>query len=63
MEKENKKIENVDGLIALCHILDEYDEFSKNLSNLMVEEYNRDNVNYLYQISNGKFIVGAEKVK
>lgn len=63
MENEKIKEAYIDNLIALCHILDDYSEFNKNLSHLMTKEYNRDNINYLYKISNGKVIVGAKKVK
>lgn len=62
---DNKKIKEayIDNLIALCHILDDYSEFNKNLSNLISTKYNRNDVYYLYEISNGKFMVGTKKVK
>ncbi len=62
---ETKKVKEIytDNLIALCHIIDSYSEFSKNLRSFISTKYNRDNVEYLYQMSNGKFIFGAKKVK
>lgn len=61
---ENKEVKEVyiDNLIALCHILDGYDEFNKNLRNLMADADNILNIDYLYRISKDKFIHSAKNV-
>lgn len=52
MEKSNKEyVVDVNNLIALCYILDEYPTFSSNLSNFILHKYNREKVYSLYQIS------------
>lgn len=64
MEEEKKPIlAHVDNIIALCHILNDYDEFTCNLSKLIKIKYNRDIINNLYKISNGKLVFGSRKVK
>ena len=64
MEKEKTSISvHVNNLIALCHILNDYDEFTQNLTKLIKTKYNRDIVYNLYKISNGKLVVGSKKVK
>ena len=64
MEKERKLISSdIDNLIALCHILNAYTEFTQNLPKLIKTKYNRDIVYNLYKISKGKLVVGSKKVK
>lgn len=62
MENENKKIAKVDELIALCHILDNYDEFSKNLNSFLSSKDNRNDIDDLYKKSYGKNI-NSKKVE
>lgn len=63
--EEKKAVEtNIGNLIALCHILDNYDEFSKNLTSLISTKDNREDIYNLYQISKkGRFIIGSRKAK
>ncbi len=64
MEKENTTISiHVNNLIALCHILNDYDEFTQNLTRLIKVKDNRDIVYNLYKISKGQVVVGSKKVK
>ncbi|MEE3342730.1 MAG: hypothetical protein VZS44_01410 [Bacilli bacterium] len=64
MEKEEKTISiQVNNLIALCHILNDYDEFTKNLTRLIKEEDYSDIVYNLCKISNGHFVVGSKIIK
>lgn len=62
MEKTNKKIDT-NNMIVLCHIVDEFDEFEKRLISAISPKYNRDFVFQLWDISKGKFKVGARKAK
>lgn len=62
MEKNNKKI-HTNNMITLCHIVDEFDEFEKRLISVISPKYNRDFVFQLWDISKGKFKVGARKAK
>ncbi len=61
---ENKKVikSNVKNLIALCNILDEYEEFKKNLVDLPTK-FDSNDIDKLNKISNGKFVLGAKKIK
>lgn len=69
--REKKKLISADvcDLIALCHMLDEFTEFNKNLPKLIKTKYDRDieyniaKVHNLYKLSNGKFVFGSKKVK
>ena len=64
MEKENTTISiHVNNLIALCHILNDYDEFTQNLTRLIKVKDNRDIVYNLYKISKGQVVIGSKKVK
>lgn len=66
MEKEKTTISvHVNNLIALCHILNDYDEFTQNLTGLIKVKHkdNTDIVYNLYKISKGQFVVGSKKVK
>lgn len=54
---------NVNNLIALCHILDEFADFEKKLMPLISPKYNRDFVSQLAEISEGKGKLGARKAK
>ena len=58
-----KKEVRVESLITLCHILNDYNDFTKNLAKLIKTKYNRDIVYMLDKISNGEFVIGAHKVK
>lgn len=66
MEKEKTPISvHVNNLIALCHILNDYDEFTKNLTRLIKVKHkdNTDIVYNLYKISKGQVVIGSKKVK
>lgn len=52
-EKEYKKI-SIDNLLALVHILDDYEEFNKKLKKFVSKKYNRDDIYNLYHVSKGK---------
>lgn len=56
-------ITSVDELIALYHILDNYSEFKENLNNLLFSNYNLKDTKGLDNISNGKKVIGARKIK
>lgn len=62
MEKNNKKIDT-NNMITLCHIVDEFDEFEKRLIPAISPKYNRDFVFQVWDISQGKFKLGARKAK
>lgn len=51
------------NLIALCHIIDDFEEFEKRLIPMISPKYNRDFVCQLLDISEGKFRLGARKAK
>ncbi len=59
---ENKKAE-VSNIIALCHIIDDFEEFEKRLMPMISANYNRNFVFQLLDISKGKFKLGARKAK
>lgn len=66
MEKEKTPISvHVNHLIALCYILNDYDEFTKNLTRLIKVKHknNTDIVYNLYKISKGQVVIGSKKVK
>lgn len=62
MEKTNKKIDT-NNMITLCHIVDEFDEFEKRLIPAISPKYNRDFVFQVWDVSQGKFKLGARKAK
>ncbi len=62
MEKTNKKI-YTDNMIILCHIVDEFDEFEKRLISAISLKYDRNFVSQVWDISQGKFKLGARKAK
>jgi len=62
MEQKNYKAET-NNIIALCHIIDEFEEFEKRLIPVISQKYNRDFVFQLWDISKGKFKLGARKAK
>lgn len=62
MEKNNKKIE-IDNMITLCHIVDEFDEFEKRLIPAISPKYNRNFVFQVWDVSRGKFKLFARKAK
>ena len=53
----------IGNIIALCHIIDDFEEFEKKLIPMISPKYNRDFVFQLWDISRGKFKVGAGKTK
>lgn len=53
----------IDNLIALCHIMDDFEDFEEKLLNVIAPKYNRDFVNQLWKTSLGKFYIGARKAK
>lgn len=54
---------NINNIITLCHIIDDYEEFQKKLLSVLSPKYNRDFVYQLWNISEGKFCLGARKAK
>jgi len=60
MEKDNKKIYTND-MIALCHIVDEFDSFEKKLISVIYSNNNRDFVYQLWEISYGTYKLGARE--
>lgn len=67
MENNETKKVMINNLIALCHIIDNYDEFNKNLFNLFSEKHNIHNINdnlyKLYEISQHKIVIGERVLK
>lgn len=61
-KKEIKKIE-VDTLIALCHIMNDYEKFINDLSKLMSNKHNIHNIYKLTNISKGNNVIGGRKYK
>ena len=53
----------IGNIIALCHIIDDFEEFEKKLIPMISPKYNRDFVFQLWDISRGKFKIGARKAK
>lgn len=51
----------VDDVIALCHILDEFEEVNYKFLDF-ASKFGRDGVSYLWSISNGKFVLGKSKI-
>lgn len=62
MEQKNYKVET-NNIIALCHIIDEFEEFEKRLITIISTRHNRDFVFKLWEISKGKFKIDARKEK
>ena len=62
MDKKEKKIDT-NNMITLCHIVDEFDEFEKRLIPAISPKYNRNFVFQVWDISEGKFKLGARKAK
>lgn len=60
--KEEKRID-VETLITLCHIINDYEKFIKNLSKLMSNKHNIYNIHKLTNISKGNKVVGGRKYK
>ena len=60
--QDNKMI-NIDNLITLCHILDDYEEFEKILIKAMKHGSDRDFVFQLDDVSKGKFRLGSYKAR
>lgn len=51
------------NIITLCHIIDDFEEFEKRLFSVISTKYNRDFVFQLWDVSRGKFKLGARKAK
>jgi len=62
MEENNYSAE-INNIITLCHIIDDFEEFEKKLLPVISPKYNRDFVFQLWGISKGKFKLGARKAK
>ena len=60
--EENYVVET-NNIIALCHIIDDFEEFEKKLIPMISPKYNRDFVFQLLDVSTGKFVLGAWKAK
>ena len=54
---------DIDNLIALCHIIDEFPQFERNLLSAMHNEYNSMFVSQLFDVSKGKSFLLAHKAK
>lgn len=54
---------NVDDIITLCNIADEYSEFHKNLIKFMTAKHNKNGLHKLGKIVNGDRVIGARKAK
>lgn len=50
-------------IIALCHIIDDFEEFEKRLIPIISSKYNKDFALQLWDISKGKSKLGARKAK
>lgn len=61
MERKEEEI-SVNNLLALAHVLDDYEEFNKKLKRFVSIKYNRDDIYNLDNVSNGKFSLSL-KVK
>lgn len=56
----------VRNLIALCHILDEFENFAKDLFQVLIGKYDykyAENLKILCKIANGDSIIGTRKIK
>ena len=58
MKKDNKKIE-INNMIALCHIVDDFARFEKRLISTMSQKNDEDFAFQIQDISKGKFKLGA----
>lgn len=64
MEKQEIIKININDLIALCHVIDQFEEFNKNLTNLFnTTKYKMELIYKLSKISKGKFSYNSKKVK
>lgn len=64
MEKEKKTISvEVNNLIAICHILNDYTKFTQNLKELIENNNSRNIAFILYKISKGEFVFSSRKEK
>jgi len=63
MRNDPSKQMKVKDLIALCHIIDDYEEFIKKLENFMANENNMINIHKLGIVSRGEFCFGSRKFK
>ena len=50
---------NVNNMLALAHILDDYRDFKNRLNIYMFNNYNKMEMNNLIRISSGKFIISS----
>lgn len=60
---EKNFIENINNLIALCHIIDDFEEFYEDLKNVMSLKNNRNFIFKLQDISIGRFSLFSMKQK
>lgn len=58
---EKKYLTQTNNLIALCNIIDDFKNFEEKLRLVISKKNNRDFVYQLYDISKGKFYIGAGK--
>ena len=64
MKKEKKTISvEVNNLIAICHILNDYTKFTQNLKQLIKNNNSRNIAFILYKISKGEFVFSSRKEK
>ena len=61
-DKGNNNSANTKNMIAFCHIINEFEEFRKNLSSINTKNY-ESFVQQLYEVSTGNFKIGAKKAK
>ena len=62
MREDNKKI-NLNNMIALCHIVDEFEGFEKRLITAISGKYNRCFIFQLNDVSKGEFKICSRKAK
>lgn len=66
MDENTTYTAEVRNLIALCHILDDFETFAADLSQVLVGKYDykyADNLKILCKIANGASIIGTRKIK
>ena len=62
-EEQREYTSEIDQIIALCHIIDDFEEFQKRLTTMLTSKTNRHFLTQIDDISHGRFRIGAQKVK
>lgn len=58
-----KYVADINNIIALCHIVDDFEEFRQKLIPMISPKYNRNFIFQLWEILEGKTKLGARKAK